>query len=146
MKEQLISFETAKLAKEKGFNWECFYYYDNNKELVEPYEENGSSTDVEFRVDLTDLLENHNYKRFAISAPTQSLLQKWLREKFKFHITINIGLYKLTGAGCNTRREYRYFSNIIRMGKHHKNKFRSEMCKTYEEALEKGLYEALKLI
>ncbi len=27
MKEQLISFETAKLAKEKGFNIPCKYYY-----------------------------------------------------------------------------------------------------------------------
>ena len=60
MKEQLISFETAKLAKEKGFNRQCFYYYDKTEKLIEPYEENGSSTDVEFRVNLTDLLDNYN--------------------------------------------------------------------------------------
>jgi len=33
MKEQLISFETAKLAKEKGFNEDVFNGYNSNKEL-----------------------------------------------------------------------------------------------------------------
>ena len=31
MEEQLISFETARLAKEKGFDWKC----DNHWELGE---------------------------------------------------------------------------------------------------------------
>ena len=91
MKEQLISFDTAKLAKEGGFNIPCFYYYEDNN-LKEPYLENGSSTDVDFRVDLTDLLENMNNKHLSgdfVSAPTQSLLQKWLREVRNIHIRVD---------------------------------------------------------
>lgn len=70
MKEQLINFETAKLAKEKGLNEYCSSFYSLN------------SVTNEF--DLYDC--NNNWKEhknsnnpISISAPTQSLLQKWLR-------------------------------------------------------------------
>lgn len=33
MKEQLITFKTAKLAREKGFNIFTQYYYDNDNPL-----------------------------------------------------------------------------------------------------------------
>ena len=40
MNEQLISFETAKLAKEKGFDWKCIYACDNEIELyTAPFKE-----------------------------------------------------------------------------------------------------------
>lgn len=66
---------------------------------------------------------------------TQSLLQKWLREKHK----INISMIN----GSNTINLYYYEINMV-------NKFpiKGDGSKnyTYEEALEEGLYEALKLI
>lgn len=136
MKEQLVSFETAKLAKEKGFKELCFYYYDNKGKLEEPYLENGSSTDVEFRVDLSDLLENHNWKWYnKCSAPTQSLLQKWLREVYGIHINIDFGLqwgYQLIHIGSSIS-----FSEEFIDG---------ENWLSYEEALEAGLQIALNLI
>ena len=65
MKEQLISFSTAKLAKEKGFdNYDVANYY---REGIN-YALNNSGTST--------IKEVGNYP-----APTQSLLQKWLREK-----------------------------------------------------------------
>jgi len=91
MKDELISFKTAKLAKEKGFEIECLHYYKDGK-LLEPYLENGSSTDVDFRVDLEDLFENHNYKHLCsnyYTAPTQSLLQRYIRETRGVHIEIH---------------------------------------------------------
>ena len=33
VKEQYVSFETAKLAKEKGFNEHCNHYYDSDRKL-----------------------------------------------------------------------------------------------------------------
>lgn len=136
MKDELVTFETGKLAREKGFKEECFYYYSDNGNIQEPYLENGSSSDTDFRVDLTDLLEIHNTPYLSrYSAPTQSSLQKWLREEHNIDITIC-----LTGA-----LDYGYYIHINRNytndGEH-----RSANWHKYEEALEAGLFEALNLI
>jgi hypothetical protein len=78
-----VKSEIAKLLREKGFKQPCFYYYDKNGKLNEPYLENGSSTDVEFRVDLTDLLEYHNsYSTQYSSAPTIVEVVMWLYETY----------------------------------------------------------------
>ena len=139
MKEQLINFETAKLAKEKRFNAQCFYYYKNGK-LIEPYEENGSSTDIEFRVDLTDLLDNHNttYSE-KYSAPTQSLLQKWLREIHDIHIEIEAS----TDCELNVIIPYAYQWLAIKNGKYSHD---LEFYDSFEECLEVALFESLKLV
>lgn len=126
MEDELISYQTAVLAKEKGFNIVCFYKYDRHGELRKPYLENGSSTNVDFRVDLTDLLENYNRYDFIYSVPTQSLLQKYIREK---HNIIIEPIYNST---------YNYFEcvvhDIIKLKTH-----RLKVYSTYEEALEDGL-------
>ena len=121
MKEQLISFETAKLAKEKGFTY-AYEFYDKE----------GNIEDFGMVGGWTDCCDE-NY-----AAPTQSLLAKWLREEHNLHITINVGLPH--------NRFIMYYSNVIKFGKHHKSKYRSVFYKTYEEAYEIGLQEALKLI
>lgn len=116
MKEQLISFETAKLAKEKGFDITINKLYDIKGNL-------GSI--------------NCNNKCHNFSAPTQSLLQKWLREKHEIHININTF----------------YFTDIDKFGYEvedivspNESLILSGTQGDYEEALEKGLQEALKLI
>lgn len=141
MKEQLVSFETAKLAKEKGFRNFCFYYYDKHGKLVEPYEENGSSTDVEFRVDLDDFLENHNqsYNK-CHSAPTQSLLQKWLRDEHDLEAYVIPNHYYKDGKLVKQYRAWKPTKTGQEMIS------RDTFFNTYEQALEKGLQEALKLI
>ena len=132
MKEQLISFETAKLAKEKGF------FQETNRLEIPYYNYKG-----EFKGDVSDWRirkyirgENTSDIEF-VSAPTQSLLAKWLREQHNIYVTSQIGNLDF----INTYHyEIRYID---------KNKF---MCKvngnfkTYEEALEIGLQKALKLI
>lgn len=153
MEEQLISFKTAVLSKEKGFEELCFYYYNKLGKLEEPYDENGSSTDVEFRVDLTDLLKNYNFKHnyyIQYSAPTQSLLQRWLREEHKIHIEIKpvpFGqdyfkwIYKIGLMGISN------FENISRKNSYSTlAKQNEKYFDTYEESLEAGLFEVLLLI
>jgi hypothetical protein len=142
MQEQLISFETAKLAKEKGFNWGCYIEYE-----VEDYEyRQGSPGYSKVTIKKGDLKKadgssifrnwNNNY-----SAPTQSLLQKWLREKHKLYVYINPTTYG---------EEARYSAQLDGYGK--KGIFSSPLIdgftiyNSYEEALEEGLHEALKLI
>ena len=155
MKEELITFETAKLAKEKGFNEYCENAFDvyNNKNISENIKD---ETAIEFFdgfvEDLhgyknyrgTDAKENYLYRRdisddMWLLRPTQSLLQKWLRE---VHNVSMLPSFNDNNADC-----YYYFIHT-----NTKKAYSNRICSlkmdysTYEEALEKGLQEALKLI
>lgn len=140
MNEQLISFDVAKLAKEVGFDWLCLYHYHKEK-LYPNWTENGSSTDVEFEADVEDLLENYNNKHLVgkyCSVPSQSFLQKWLRDEhgIAVHISTDITLsWVYTIQSLHPQATYTG-STITSV----------EVFSTYEESLEKGLYRALKLI
>jgi len=119
MEEQLITFETAKLAKEKGFNASCHELYrkmDNELIIGRNYASNLTTT--------------------GCIAPTQSLLQKWLREEHKIHIDvihfIDQPINNEIWPDC-----YQFFVD---------GEAFHPYCKTYEETLEHGLLEALKLI
>lgn len=162
MEEQLISFETAKLAKEKGFDILTHSYYFEDSEFKEHSLKgtNGYYGD-EYEFNLSEFNENWNDKWLTkktgdrcfgcskqqdyletFSAPTQSLLQKWLREKHKINVSSDLWDYLGKKQLCT----YQY--NILKIDpnsdyiKSHKPK----MGTTYEEALEIGLQEALKLI
>ena len=133
MEETLISFETAKLAKEKGFKLQsnAFGYvtkfYNHNTHSLLPFGRTG-------RTDLTK----------AYYAPTQGLLQKWLREKHDIHIRINI--CGLKGEDKMVLISYSWdLFNTIDCIEHKKKRFNIAK-QTYEEALEAGLFEGLKLI
>ena len=63
--EDYISYETAKLLKEKGFDEFCYYYYM----------ENG-------RLKLTNWDKEHNF----CPSPTVQMVVKWLREKHNLAI------------------------------------------------------------
>lgn len=117
MKEQLIKFETAKLAKEKGFKAGSYTYYDNGAVLV------NSITRI-------------NNKMGLVSAPTQSLLQKWLREQYAIHIELI----------PDEKDPKNLWHTIVYPLYCMKEPSNEGVFETYEEALEKGLIEALKLI
>lgn len=131
MKEELITFETAKLAKEKGFPQEP------NKLKIPYYNYKG-----EFKGDVKDWLRKYLRKEDtsdveSVSAPTQSLLQRWLREKHNIIITIE----HWTNQPVNNQIwENCYDYNFQQL--HHG----TTPHKTYEQALEEGLYKALKFI
>ena len=131
MKEQLISLETAKLAKEKGFNIEVKTYFDIKKFGDKPCEFYGRLNANDYNSWDDKLKKNINAG--YISAPTQSLLQKWLREVYNIHIAV---LPKILPSN-----EIKYYCFKGKIKKDFK-----DLYNTYEEALEKGLQEALKLI
>ena len=110
MTEQLVSFDTAKLAKEKGFNIPCKKRY-----LSDQYE-------------VYSLANNRGLQIIGIQAPTQSALQKWLRENHNKHPTI----HRVTE------------NNIIVGYTYSGTPWKTE--KTYEEVLEKWLKTQLKSI
>ena len=130
MKEQLIGFKTAKLAKEKGFDWECNSLYRTPSIYgISVFNNSKNFNPTEKQTDYNDWF----------SAPTQSLLQKWLREKYR----IDIDITRCTVQNHNDGVGYQYEFNE-NDGEDGGSCF--TIFNSYEEALEKGLYESLKLI
>ena len=81
MEEQLVNFETAKLAKEKGFNIKTYKGY-LSETIVEYFDTYPSDS-----IRLSEKYSNSALKNdWLCTAPTQSLLQKWLREKHNIEI------------------------------------------------------------
>ena len=151
MTETLISFETAQSANQKGFNKPCYAYYTLEGILKYNSISNGSSTDVDFTVNFDDLLDYFNQNYFErISVPTQSLLQKYLREKH--NCLVEVRFYSPNNGSAITKNNLRYVVEINYYGKD----FDIETSEdpdylkygflTYEDALENGLFEGLKLI
>ena len=129
MEDTRITFETAKLAKEKGFPQEP------NRRKVPYYNYKG-----EFKGDVTDFLRKYLKKEDtsnveSVSAPTQSLLAKWLREMHKIIVLVDY-----EGIDGYYYKFYSYKEGNKNYDASDKN------YNTYEEAYEIGLQEALKLI
>jgi hypothetical protein len=127
MEEQLITFDTAKLAKGKGFNIPVRYgVYGPKMKLTESHGwENEKNLEL---INWNSILKQNNSQ--ATSIPTHSLLQTWLRKAHKIDIFITEGFHIISKYKVYTKPSWGYF----------------EEFDSYEEALEKGLQEALKLI
>ena len=125
MQEDLVALETAKLAKEKGFDWVCEYYYEIFDNPVTIQRFNNSNKE--------------GYKQ--PSAPTHSLLQKWLRVVNKIHIHITEWEFEKWYFEITDGRN----SPVKRVRTKIEDGIEWEFD-SYEEALEVGLQEALKLI
>lgn len=129
MTEEFVTLETAKLLKEKGFKEDVFTFYEadcveGDMILSETYDES----------------ENFNEKNDCLSAPTQSLAQKWLRETKNIHICVY-------NCACGYGYEISKADNGTHMASSvYKGTNDGEEWDSYEEALEAGLQEALKLI
>lgn len=126
MKEELVSFQTAKLAKERGFDistdkyW-CNYYTGEplNKWKLLPAKE-----------------LSLNFMEYA--APTQYLLQKWLRE-----------VHEIDVIALPTSSS-KYIFRLYQKGKTCKNQiygdYMSKEYANYEEAFEYALVYGLNKI
>lgn len=64
--EDYVSFETSKLLKEKGFNKDSWFHYDDNKDIITRG----------YRLNHSD----------DIPAWTQQIVMKWLREVYNLSI------------------------------------------------------------
>lgn len=151
MKEQLISFNTAKLAKEKGFKTDHLWYQDDGVPVRFPYfvtfqsggnEENIITKFIRDSMDRDGI--SYDYSPLTnltyYLTPTQSLLQKWLREKHSINVEVE-GYYSDV---WKTK-----IFELVDSSKHASYKELNDSTisfKTYEEALEAGLTKALNLI
>ena len=127
MKEQLIELPTAELAHLKGFDWVTQWYYHPSYGL------NFSAFDLEDEGECE--MQNKNTGGWAKgyhSAPSQSLLQKWLRDEHGMNLDI---------------RHEGFVNYSFACGKDYSDSIRGyQGYETYEIALEAGLIEALELI
>ena len=176
MEETLVTLETAKLAKDKGFNIKCYATYYDHPSMYERYTKkelkekgldtvklrmnsveiciyagehmsnfSGSDTPHYTRdVDYESHLKDHNTAKsnaqnYWYSAPTQSLLQKWLREVHNIHVNPRLQAFP-----------NKYYVEISRENLPRPIFIHDENTgvgfESFEEALEAGLQEALKSI
>ena len=117
--KEICTYEVCKLAKEKGFDVQTFDWYDytgNYHKGFIPHE----------------LHECPRYKEYY--APTQSLLQRWLREEKKWNIVVR--MYEDKGY-------YWFIQNSKGQLQESYFTYADEMFPTYELALEDALKYAL---
>lgn len=140
MQEELITIETAKLAKEKGFDEICAWVYYDPMKIIGKHHITGQVYTL--RLGPCGARQYNYYKtppKDGINryhACTQALLQKWLRKNHGINVIPIPSEYEEDGEYHNCRIQS------------FKLKVNTEHCwgNTYEEALEVGLQEALKLI
>lgn len=112
MEEPIISFKVAKLANEKGFDESTpmgMHTYTEDEwlgwEMAVPLSKDG---------------------QVLYKAPTQSFLQKWLRDEHGLYLLIKRGYGWEWYVEGENKGDGTYYS--------------------YEDALEDGLYETLKMV
>lgn len=121
MTEQIVTYEVALLAKEKGFDfYDTGGYYHINE---------GYSSGYAFCYsDVNEQTEG------CLLCPTQSILQKWLRDVHDIHVWCE-------KQHKDVPNKYGY-----RLGPDLEHSAFTYNDWSYEEALEEGLVEALNLI
>lgn len=137
IEESYVSFETAKLLKEAGFSVPCRGVYVTDRTGYYEFREydNKQTTD--------DLCWNtEDGFQYEYLAPTQALAARWLREVH------HLNVYACFDYVCFDDGERKWFfmreNTMI-------NDYTSVYCSiisydSYEQALEAGLQEAVKLI
>lgn len=132
--EQLIEFETAKLVKEKGIEFTSPNFYCEKYGLCELSEE---SLIVKNPFNIIFDINNEFDEGERFYATTQSLLQSWFRDELNVDVFVvpwfnkeeDYKKYYKVRIICDCRPEYTF------------NGYAS-----YEEALEKGLFEVLEFV
>jgi hypothetical protein len=121
MKEAYVSYEVAKLLKEKGFDWRVFNFYDEHGRFSE-------------HIGSVYTLYNWNYPaedgHFSqhCSAPTQQMACRWLRKEKVIHILPEIS---------EVKENPKYYCMIWKTST--LESFIIELFDSYEDAIEAAL-------
>lgn len=115
IKEAFVSYDIALRLREKGFNEYGFAAYSKN---CEDFITAGPIKNSDIEDD----------ERFFVTAPTQQMAMRWLREAKGIHIAVN-----LTKGGRN------YETDIFKNGKFFSPAFEEMEFETYELAVAFGL-------
>lgn len=133
--EKIVSKKTAKLAKKKGFNW-------SSEEALYRVRTTGTECVFEYRGEFEGM---ENIYELIAFLPSQTILQKWLREEHNIDAIPYLVEMRSNDREISQKFEDKgYLYRLYKDGIGHYESFDKEM--NYEQALEKGLQEALKLI
>lgn len=125
-KEDYVSLECAKLLREKEFNEYCGAYYHLNWDDMTEEECFEVAPNYDFR---------NKDNRYRVAAPTLYEAQKWLRGRGYY---VEVGIYeKYVWAFVVYGYDDECCLSMV---------FSEKRYNTYEEALNAGIIEALKLI
>lgn len=146
MKESRISFETARLAKEKKFRWPVRFHYqyslterkhpEDGKSGPFGWEKGELSLEDDYFINDWDPADFSSKAWFMCAAPTQAHLQKWLREVHGLVVSPEITVDVNGPWHVQVYGDYEEHGEFIL--------YENTGFATYEDALEKGLQEALK--
>lgn len=139
IKEDCVSFEIAKLFKEKGFDGECRMIYRKH-DMQKIYHTPNPNDLLGFTTN-REKLEKHSKKQHCdyILCPTHQMALKWLREMHGIYITAEPDIndkhyfYPVVYTMTEETWEQQYF-----------NELEEEYCKSPEEAVEAALNYALE--
>lgn len=123
--EDYVSFETAKLLKEKGFDESCHCFYEYKKRLyndMDKYFPNGMKNS-----------DHDKEGNKGISAPTLQMVMKWLREVHNVFIYIEPFI---TASGLQGYKPYCTKIGGEFMWINPLRKYSNTSSDTYEEAVE----------
>ena len=123
IEEQFVSFDTAKMLKEAGFDVPCNSQYMHNGFRWNA----GSSTKVNF-----------NEYRTVFSCPTLALAARWLREVHHYAVCV--------WYSADYEKWFYAHGDMNNMAFDVEYNISEFIFDSYEQALEAGLQEAIKLI
>lgn len=124
--EDYVSFETAKLLKENGFDEPCHALYQDGEDKIF------------FGLDV-DSYHNSNLNVNCYACPTLQMAMKWLREAHNIIPVILVGGYNVV--------PFYYWFRVDKNnnGKWEDSVYRDETeCNTYEEACEAAIKYCLE--
>lgn len=131
-------YKLSLALKKVGFDYPCYFYYTREDA---PEDHVWSTTSEEAPID-------YNRSIYAgCSMPLLSQAQKWLREKYGIHISVNPYVDSSDDAdGCKCD-EWQYWDSDIMLVKTARTIAEvDEMCDSYEQALSAGIEAALELL
>lgn len=131
-KEDYVSLQVAKLLKEKGYNEYCGAYYHCNYDDMTEEECFEVAPDYDFR---------NSSNIYRIAAPTLYEAQQWLWNVYKLLVTAFLDEpfsepYEFLWTIQDSKNDIDNYGNKISI-----NVYRS-----YQEAMDAGIFEALKMI
>jgi hypothetical protein len=137
MNQQLVTPATAKLAAQKGFDWQCEHICHGQKDAIArlQYHE-GDATGFVTNSGIT----SRNAMLFGYedpvhcAVPTQAWLQAWLRDKHGLHIEILLS----EDSPYN-----QFYYRIMKIGQYFTLAHDAAYYESYEQALEQALFKAL---
>lgn len=128
--EDYVSYEVARLLKEKGFDWMCNGYYNKDDEDSEPYFGDGEGADNWNN-------QPPSVKDLWCSAPTHQMAMKWLREIHNIFIVIEPHMYDYVNEKNSS-----YVTSLWQGDNYYEN-ITSKDYPTFEEAVETTLKHCL---